>query len=105
MIKLIDVQTLKQFISKGFEINNKKIFAIFKEGGYFVYENKCPHLGIDLEFLPDQFLDSDKALIICSTHGALFEIQTGQCVSGPCLGEHLELIDSKVEQDYLWVSI
>ena len=105
MIKLIDVQTLQKSMSKGFEINNKKIFAIIKNGECFVYENKCPHLGIDLEFLPDQFLDLDNALIICSTHGALFEIQTGHCVSGPCQGEHLELINSKVDNEYLWVTI
>ena len=105
MIKLIDIHTLQQSISKGFEINNKKILAIIKEGECFVYENKCPHLGIDLEFLPDQFLDSDNALIICSTHGALFEIQTGHCVSGPCQGDHLELIESKIENEHLWVNI
>ena len=105
MIKLIDLKSLQQFKSKGFELNDKKIFAVFKDGQYFVYENQCPHLGIDLEFMPDQFLDADNALIICSTHGALFEIQTGQCVSGPCQGDHLELIESKVDQEFLWVSI
>jgi len=105
MIKLIATDVLQTLKSKGFEINDKKVFAVFKDDEYFVYENKCPHLGIDLEFLPDQFLDADNALIICSTHGALFEIQTGYCVSGPCQGEHLQLIESKVEQNYLWATI
>ena len=105
MIKLIDLKLLQKLVCKGFEINNKKFFAIFKDDEYFVYENKCPHLGIDLEFLPDQFLDFDNALIICSTHGALFEIQTGHCLSGPCQGDSLSLVESKVDQTYLWVSI
>ncbi|BCE03300.1 Rieske (2Fe-2S) protein [Marinicellulosiphila megalodicopiae] len=105
MIKLINVNELKSIQEKGFEINGKKIFAVYKDEQCYVYENKCPHLGIDLEFMPNQFLDMDKALIICSTHGALFEIQTGQCVSGPCQGDHLILIDNKIEQEFVWVSL
>ena len=40
--------------------------------------------------MPDQFLSADLQLIVCATHGAQFEIHTGRCVSGPCLGQSLQ---------------
>ena len=43
-----------------------------------------PSSGIELNWMPDQFLESGGDLIICSTHGALFKIDDGLCISGPC---------------------
>ena len=34
------------------------------------YLNHCPHLGIPLNWQPDEFLSIDGAHIQCSTHGA-----------------------------------
>lgn len=66
-----------------------------------LYENRCPHLGIRLEWQPNQFFDRDEAHIQCSHHGALFEIDSGLCVYGPCRAQSLtplpfELIDGTV---------
>jgi len=36
------------------------------------YVNYCPHAGHALDLLPHRFLTSDGALILCSSHGALF---------------------------------
>src|SRR5262249_19856785 len=46
------------------------------------YVNRCPHAGHPLNLLPDRFLTPDGALILCSSHGALFEKLTGFCVAG-----------------------
>lgn len=80
------------------EIGDKKIavMAIRKDGNVFVYENECPHIGAPLDFTPGQFLTHDKEYIICSTHAALFKIETGECVDGPCLGDHLTQINAEV---------
>ena len=53
------------------------------------YVNRCPHAGHPLDLLPGRFLTPDGALILCSSHGALFEKSTGYCVAGPCAGRHL----------------
>jgi naringenin degradation protein FdeD len=53
------------------------------------YVNRCPHAGHPLNLLPDRFFTPDGALILCSSHGALFEKQTGYCVAGPCAGRSL----------------
>jgi nitrite reductase/ring-hydroxylating ferredoxin subunit len=53
------------------------------------YVNRCPHAGHPLNLLPERFLTSDGALILCSSHGALFEKASGYCVGGPCAGRSL----------------
>lgn len=84
--------------SKGFTLPNKDtVFAVRHDGGIFVYHNSCPHLGIELEWQEDQFLDSEGALIQCSTHGALFIIETGECVAGPCLGKALQAVPFRLD--------
>lgn len=80
---------IKNGASKGFEIDQKKLFAVKKNHQLFLYANKCPHVGLPLNWQEDKFLDFDGELILCSSHGALFTIQNGQCVAGPCVGKSL----------------
>jgi nitrite reductase/ring-hydroxylating ferredoxin subunit len=53
------------------------------------YLNRCPHAGHPLDLRPQHFLTADGTLILCSSHGALFEKSTGFCVAGPCAGRSL----------------
>jgi len=53
------------------------------------YLNRCPHAGHPLDLRPQHFLTADGTLILCSSHGALFEKPTGYCVAGPCAGRSL----------------
>ena len=48
------------------------------------YVNVCPHVSLPLDFRPGQFLDRERTHILCANHGALFRIDDGVCVSGPC---------------------
>ena len=64
-------------------------FAISHVGRVFAYANRCPHLGVELDWTPGEFFNPDNSHLICSTHGALFEPDTGRCVSGPCTGQSL----------------
>lgn len=75
--------------SKGFQLGEHFVFAVKKNNRIYVYENTCPHLGIQLEWVPDEFLDIDATMIQCSSHGALFKIEDGECVAGPCTGQSL----------------
>ena len=61
------------------------------------YVNHCPHAGHRLNFHPDRFLTPDGALILCLSHGAVFDKASGRCVMGPCIGEALKRIPVKVE--------
>jgi|SRR4051812_22394483 nitrite reductase/ring-hydroxylating ferredoxin subunit len=65
----------------------------------FGYVNSCPHARSPLDWTPDRFMSRDGRHIQCATHGALFEIETGRCVSGPCAGKHLTPVPVIVTDD------
>jgi nitrite reductase/ring-hydroxylating ferredoxin subunit len=43
----------------------------------------------------------DNMFIQCSTHDALFEIDTGVCIAGPCVGDHLQAVELVIEDGYI----
>jgi nitrite reductase/ring-hydroxylating ferredoxin subunit len=73
------------------------LFAVRRGGAVWVYLNSCPHLGVSLDIAPDRFLDARRQHIQCSTHGALFRIEDGFCLKGPCAGERLTPIAARVD--------
>ena len=87
--------------SKAFELKQGRrtiaLFVVHKDGDFSAYINSCPHTGVNLEWQEDQFLDMDNMFIQCSTHDALFEIDTGVCIAGPCVGDHLEPVELVIE--------
>ena len=54
--------------------------------------NVCPHAGRRLDWAPGQFLRSKEGLLVCAVHGASFDLASGDCVAGPCRGDHLREI-------------
>lgn len=98
MTRLCHIDDIEEGKSKGFEVGDKTVFAVKKDAIIYVYQNRCPHLGVELEYQEDQFLDQDGALIQCSTHGALFLIEDGSCIAGPCIGEQLTPISFDVNE-------
>jgi len=94
--------------AKGFSLTDAdgpgEIFLVRAQGQVYGYVNSCPHIGTPLEFLPDRFLTRDRRQILCSTHGARFEIETGRCVAGPCRGRFLRALRLKVEDGVILLS-
>ena len=88
-IRLCSLDEIDEGECKGFALGERKLFAIKQQGKLYLYQNRCPHLGIPLEWVADQFLDSSGSMIQCANHGALFVIKTGKCVTGPCSGRSL----------------
>ncbi|MDX1466520.1 MAG: Rieske 2Fe-2S domain-containing protein [Halomonas sp.] len=66
-------------------------------GRVSAFENRCPHQGVPLEAEPDRFLEAGGELIQCAMHGALFLPEGGECVFGPCQGDHLREIPVSVD--------
>lgn len=58
--------------------------------GFFGYINTCPHEGVWLNIGAGEFFSPDRRFLKCGRHGAIFEIETGLCVDGPCKGQSLE---------------
>lgn len=95
--------------SKGFELKIRhklqSVFVVHKDGEFYAYYNHCPHTGASLEWQEDQFLDIDKALIQCATHDALFTIDSGECIFGPCTGESLQALPLSIKGDEVHLDI
>jgi len=66
--------------------------------------NRCPHAGHPLNLRPHQFLTADSTLILCSSHGALFEKATGYCVAGPCAGQRLSAVPLEVQSGFVMLA-
>ncbi|PCJ25590.1 MAG: (2Fe-2S)-binding protein [SAR86 cluster bacterium] len=103
MITLMSIDDIAEGTSKGLELNNLYMFAVKKDNQIFLYWNRCPHLGTPLEWEEDRFLDADGALIQCSTHGALFQIEDGNCLAGPCKGKNLHAIKFQIDDGMIMV--
>jgi nitrite reductase/ring-hydroxylating ferredoxin subunit len=94
--------------SRGFsvviEAHTESIFLIRKGEAVFGYRNRCPHTGSPLDWMPDQFLNLDKDYIQCATHAALFRIEDGLCIAGPCRGDVLSALPLAVDKGEVFLS-
>ena len=64
-------------------------FVIRSSGVAHAYINRCAHVGVELDWQEGRFLDPDTGLLICATHGALYDPASGVCREGPCRGGRL----------------
>lgn len=71
-------------------------FVVRTSEGVRAYINRCPHAGTTLDFGDNEFFTEDGRFLLCKTHGALFEPNTGACAGGPCAGRGLEPLEIDV---------
>ncbi len=100
-IVLCRLDELPESGSRGFSLQTDAgtvdLFVVRRGGRVFAYLNSCPHTGAPLDWVPDRFLNPDGDHIQCATHDALFRIEDGHCIAGPCAGAHLSPL--RVVQD------
>ena len=68
-------------------------FVIRYSESVYGFVNRCAHRDLELDWSPGDFFDREGRYLICATHGALYEPETGICVAGPCKGQSLRRID------------
>ena len=98
---MLDVGALSELedgAARGFEIPGGMYYGFVVRRGerVYAYLNTCPHQGNPLNWKPDAFLTRNRELIMCSVHGAVFEIDSGMCVGGPCVGRTLRMLPAQV---------
>ena len=103
-IELCQLDELDEMQSIELTIDERRLFAIRSDNQIHAYWNSCPHLGIPLNWMPGKFLDLDGALIQCSSHGALFQVDSGECIAGPCAGDHLKQVQLRFEAGTYFVA-
>ena len=77
--------------------------AIFRVGKEVrAYLNSCPHQGRSLNWAPDEFLIGKDGCLVCPHHGASFDLASGACMGGPCMGASLTPVKSVIEDGVVW---
>ncbi len=80
-----------------------KGFVVRKGAQAYAYQNFCVHVGHPLNWSPNSFLTPDKSQIICASHGAMYEIESGRCAGGPCKGRELRRVECKIRDGMIVV--
>jgi nitrite reductase/ring-hydroxylating ferredoxin subunit len=79
-------------------------FVVNVSGQVHAYVNHCAHAGTPLDWWPNEFFTDDGTLLVCATHGALFEPTTGACAGGPCGGGRLYRLPARIEGNLVVVT-
>jgi nitrite reductase/ring-hydroxylating ferredoxin subunit len=79
-------------------------FVVRKGDEVFAYQNFCVHAGHPLNWRPDEFLTKDKSALMCASHGALYDIGSGECAGGPCRGQALRKVRVEIREGTVYVT-
>ena len=79
-----------------------RAFAIRFEGQVQAYLNRCSHVAMEMDYQPDRFFDDSGRWLLCATHGAAYEPETGECVGGPCKGGLIKIQLSEQDGVVYW---
>ncbi|HDS1733464.1 TPA: Rieske (2Fe-2S) protein [Pseudomonas putida] len=101
-VTLCHIDELPDGQSCGFDPHHcgqDSVLVVRRGGQVHVYRNACPHHDTPLAWRKDAYLNAARDRIICFAHGAQFEIETGRCVLGPCLGQCLAALPFFVDEE------
>ncbi|MDQ0137653.1 nitrite reductase/ring-hydroxylating ferredoxin subunit [Neorhizobium galegae] len=103
-VGLCRIEDIGEGEARGFgpvEGYRRKIIVVRKERRLHAWLDACPHYpqGTPMAWRSDAYLSGDGRHIACHSHGALFDIETGECVLGPCLGQGLTRVELTVTEE------
>ena len=84
-MRLCDFDELPDGASRGFDprrTGRDTMFVVRQGRSLHAWLNACPHHGTTMPWRRHAYLNAAADRIVCSAHGALFEIDTGQCTLG-----------------------
>ncbi len=80
-------------------------FVIRFRGKPYAYVNQCAHVSVELDWDEGDFFTVQKDYLICATHGAHYQPDTGFCVMGPCKGKRLKAIEVTEQNQQIVINI
>jgi nitrite reductase/ring-hydroxylating ferredoxin subunit len=102
-IRLCRIDEIPDGEARGFDphgLGQDTMLVIRRDNSLYAWRDACPHIsGVPMAWRKDAYLNAARDRIVCSAHGALFDIATGLCTLGPCLGQSLEPITVTVGAD------
>ena len=90
--------------ARGFAMSpaaRRKVILTRRNGRLFGWLDACPHYpgGTPMAWRSDAYLNGEGTHLACHSHGALFDVETGECVLGPCLGQRLARVELTVTEE------
>jgi len=108
-VSLCRLDELPEGESRGFDpLGNgyDTMFIVRRGNRLHAWRDECPHLnGAPMAWRKDQYLNARGDRIMCGSHGAQFDIVTGVCIVGPCIGQALKPLHLAVHGDTLFVDM
>lgn len=77
------------------------IFIQRWDDAVYAYRDSCPHLKLPLDYRGGQYLDASGRHLQCAHHGALFRVEDGYCIDGPCKRRWLTPIRLRIDGDQI----
>jgi len=105
MLRLGRADDIVENEARGFDpgATGQDTVLVVRSGGQLHgWFDACPHYGdTPMAWRKNAYLNADATRIVCAAHGAQFDIETGVCTLGPCLGQglrraQLHLIDNDI---------
>lgn len=78
-------------------------FIVRYENQAHGYLNRCAHQAIELDWDDGNFFDSSQRFLLCTTHGATYDPNTGSCISGRCNGRSLTKLEIREVDETIYV--
>jgi nitrite reductase/ring-hydroxylating ferredoxin subunit len=69
------------------------------------YANVCRHRALPLDLGVRSPMSDDGRYLLCHQHGALYRLDDGKCVIGPCAGEWLSAVPVTQDEDALALGV
>jgi len=101
-MRLCHLDDLPDGDSRGFDphaTGRDTVVVVRQDPVLHAWVNACPHHGTPMAWRKNAFLNAARDRIVCGAHGAQFEIATGRCTLGPCMGQSLTPVALRIHDD------
>jgi nitrite reductase/ring-hydroxylating ferredoxin subunit len=83
---------------------DEECFLVNYAGSYFAYVNRCRHVPMAMDWVDNQFFAEQGRYLMCQTHNAYYEPDTGECIAGPptACGKYLYAVPLEITDGVIY---
>jgi nitrite reductase/ring-hydroxylating ferredoxin subunit len=85
---------------------DEECFVINYHGHLYAYVNQCRHVPMAMDWVDNQFFAERGRYLMCQTHNAYYQPDTGECIAGPssACGKFLYRVELSVEHGVIYAT-
>jgi nitrite reductase/ring-hydroxylating ferredoxin subunit len=62
---------------------DEECFVVNYKGQFHAYVNRCRHVPMAMDWVDNQFFCEEGQYLMCQTHNAYYQPDSGECIAGP----------------------